>query len=132
MESNTDEKQLDMTNLIRLFKYMLDHRKFEHGYINDSTIAIVVSYEEMMDNIDKLADPVIDPAKSKLPWFVNPGHKQTYSKLFWNKFDHKEFATTVRDWFNFDEVLLVDMEMPSNEGKDSQIKHCIICSFEAM
>ena len=132
MESNIDEKKLDMTNLIRLFKYMLDHRKFEHGYINDSTIAVVVSYEDMMDNIDKLTDPIIDPAKSKLPWFMNPGHMQIYSKLFWNDFDHKVFATKVREWFNFDEVLLVDMEVPSNEGKDSQIKHCIICSFEAM
>lgn len=131
-ESSVAEKRLEVDDLIRLFKYMLDNGKYEYGYTDDKNIVISVSYEEMMDNIDKLTMPIIDPDKSKLPWFMVPEPKQMYSKLFWYDFDHKEFATKLRELFNFDEVLLVDVEEQSNNGTDSKIKHCVFCSFEAM
>lgn len=130
-ESNVENRTLTKKEWIMLFDYMLDNKLYDYSIVS-SKVVISVSYEDMMTNIDK---PNYErpnaPVGSNLPWFMTPGSAPKFEPIAWKHLNKQFFANTIRDHYNFDEVVLIDM-LSTDEDPLASDKHCILCTFEAM
>jgi hypothetical protein len=130
-ESKEENRAFTKKEWITLFDYMLDNRMYDYS-ITSSKVVISVSYEDMMDNINR---PNYErpnaPAGSNLPWFMAPGSAPKFEPIAWKYLNKQIFTDTIRDHYNFDEVVLIDM-LSTDEDPLASDRHCILCTFEAM
>lgn len=132
-DSCAKETALTIKDMLQLFDYMLTNNLFDHSDAG-SKIIISVSYEEMMANIDKPEyDSKISPASSRLPWFMVPGSGPHYKPTHWENLDKKLVVDSIREYYNFDEVVLIDKRTVKGDKREDQgVEHYFLCSFEAM
>ena len=132
-DSCAKETALTIKDMLKLFDYMLINNLFDHSDAG-SKIIISVSYEEMMANIDKPEyDSKISPVSSRLPWFMVPGSGPHYKPTHWENLDKKLVVDSIREYYDFDEVVLIDKQtVKGDKWEDQGVEHYFLCSFEAM
>lgn len=130
-ESNTEDRTLSNKEMITLFEYMLENRLYDYS-VSGTKVILSVSYEDMMQNIDKPAydTPCVAPG-SNLPWFMTPGGAPKCVPISWKALNKQIFVENIRQYYHFDEVILIDMPS-TDEDPYSEEKHCILCTFDAM
>lgn len=130
-ESNTEDRTLSNKEMITLFEYMLENRLYDYS-VSDTKVILSVSYEDMMQNINKSTYDTPCPAPgSNLPWFMTPGSAPKRIPTSWKALNKQIFAENIRQYYHFDEVILIDMPS-TDEDPYSEEKHCILCTFDAI
>lgn len=132
-DSCAEKTPLTTKDMLKLFDYMLMNNLFDHSDAG-SKIIISVSYEEMMANIDKPEyEGKTSPVSSRLPWFMVPGSGPHFKVTDWENLDKKLVVDAICEYYNFDEVVLIDKQTVKGEKReDHGVEHYFLCSFEAM
>lgn len=130
-ESKSEGVTLSKEEMITLFEYMLKNRLYDYN-VYGTKVIISVSYEDMMQNINKPAygTPCV-VSDSNLPWFMRSGGALKHIPILWKDLKKQFFAESIRRHYHFDEVILIDIPGTDEEPYLKE-KHRILCTFDAM